>query len=63
MKSKPLQLKDFCLIFEYGSENSGFLMYTRFVNQFNRDIEAFKDSLCQIDRDKLERYTSGKKKA
>ena len=53
---KTLTLNDFCRIFEYGNENSGVLMYKRFIEQFNSNIELFKNDLCAIDEWKWNRY-------
>lgn len=57
---KPLTVGIFCDIFDYGDENSGVLMFKRFKNQFNSDIELFKNHLCSIDRAKYDKYFSNR---
>ena len=56
-----LTLSDFCRIFDYGNGNSGELMYKRFTEQFNSNVELFKAHLCTIDQWKWDRYFSKKR--
>ncbi len=46
----------FKLIFEYGNENSGELMYKRFTEQYNSNADEFINDLCQIDRAKWDLF-------
>ena len=48
--------KLFIKIFEYGNENSGSLMYDRFLHDFDKDVKEFKNSLCTIDLNKWNKY-------
>jgi hypothetical protein len=54
--SEPLTKEVFTKIFDYGHENSGSLMWDRFVNQFGCNVALFEDHLCTIDRRKWDKH-------
>lgn len=48
---------EFRIIFQYGDgENSGDIMFDRFTNRFNRNVNDFENHLCQIDRAKWDKF-------
>jgi hypothetical protein len=56
LNNNPFTLKNFMLIFEYSHENSGQLMWHRFVNDCKRNEKAFINDLCDIDRAKFDKW-------
>jgi hypothetical protein len=56
LNSDLFTLKNFRLIFEYGNENSGQLMFDRFVKDYKRNEKAFIQYLCDIDMAKFDKF-------
>ena len=47
MEKINLTVSIFCEIFNYGTENAGYLMFSRFL-KLNSDIELFENQLCNL---------------
>lgn len=51
-----LTIHHFIAIFDYGDDNSGKIMWDRFTKKYNYSVTNFEADLCEIDRNKWDKY-------